>query len=133
MKKTVHKLMRYIRVLLPMLITQMFILSCGQLRVNGSQNPIVSTTPTPIIDSIPTETQISNSESINSLGNTLKTDMIFNVETIVHYICQFMTLEAGDIISTGTPAGLSAARGAYRVSISHASSPCAPRRTASAP
>lgn len=85
--------MRYIRVLLLMLITQMFILSCGQLRVDGSQNPIVSTTPTLMIDSIPTETQISNSESINSLGNTLKTDMIFNVENYDKDVWNFFPIE----------------------------------------
>ncbi len=37
-------------------------------------------------------------------GNT-KT-MVFDVFFIVHYISQFMTLEAGDLISTGTPPGV---------------------------
>ncbi|MBB5721510.1 2-keto-4-pentenoate hydratase/2-oxohepta-3-ene-1,7-dioic acid hydratase in catechol pathway [Loktanella ponticola] len=37
-------------------------------------------------------------------GNT-KT-MIFGVAHLVHYISQFMTLEAGDIIATGTPPGV---------------------------
>lgn len=37
-------------------------------------------------------------------GNT--SDMIFNVPFIVHYISQFMTLLPGDVISTGTPAGV---------------------------
>ncbi|NJO13647.1 MAG: fumarylacetoacetate hydrolase family protein [Gammaproteobacteria bacterium] len=32
--------------------------------------------------------------------------MIFDVEYLVHYISQFMTLEAGDVISTGTPPGV---------------------------
>ena len=32
--------------------------------------------------------------------------MIFNVPTLVSYISQFMTLLPGDIISTGTPAGV---------------------------
>jgi 2-keto-4-pentenoate hydratase/2-oxohepta-3-ene-1,7-dioic acid hydratase in catechol pathway len=32
--------------------------------------------------------------------------MIFDVSHIVHYISQFMTLEAGDVISTGTPPGV---------------------------
>jgi len=31
--------------------------------------------------------------------------MIFDVFTLVHYLSQFMTLEAGDLISTGTPPG----------------------------
>lgn len=33
-------------------------------------------------------------------------DMIFNVDHIVWYVSQFMTLEPGDIINTGTPAGV---------------------------
>jgi 2,4-didehydro-3-deoxy-L-rhamnonate hydrolase len=32
--------------------------------------------------------------------------MIFNAEFIVHYLSQFMTLEAGDVITTGTPPGV---------------------------
>jgi len=32
--------------------------------------------------------------------------MVFGVRHLVHYISQFMPLEAGDIISTGTPAGV---------------------------
>ena len=37
-------------------------------------------------------------------GNT--STMIFNAYYIVHYLSQFMTLEAGDLISTGTPPGV---------------------------
>lgn len=37
-------------------------------------------------------------------GNTQ--NLIFNVPYLVHYISQFMTLLPGDIISTGTPAGV---------------------------
>jgi len=33
-------------------------------------------------------------------------NMVFGVRYLVHYISQFMPLEAGDIISTGTPAGV---------------------------
>ncbi len=32
--------------------------------------------------------------------------MIFDVPTIVSYVSQFMTLLPGDVISTGTPAGV---------------------------
>lgn len=32
--------------------------------------------------------------------------MIFDVWTVVHYLSQFMTLEAGDVITTGTPPGV---------------------------
>jgi 2-keto-4-pentenoate hydratase/2-oxohepta-3-ene-1,7-dioic acid hydratase in catechol pathway len=37
-------------------------------------------------------------------GNSSK--MIFNVYYVVHYLSQFMTLEAGDLILTGTPPGV---------------------------
>ncbi len=37
-------------------------------------------------------------------GSTNK--MIFNVNYIIHYLSQFMTLEAGDLILTGTPPGV---------------------------
>ncbi|WP_236976238.1 fumarylacetoacetate hydrolase family protein [Membranihabitans maritimus] len=33
-------------------------------------------------------------------------DLVFKVPYIIHYLSQFMTLEPGDIISTGTPAGV---------------------------
>jgi 2-keto-4-pentenoate hydratase/2-oxohepta-3-ene-1,7-dioic acid hydratase in catechol pathway len=33
-------------------------------------------------------------------------NFIFDVPTVISYLSQFMTLEAGDIISTGTPAGV---------------------------
>jgi 2,4-didehydro-3-deoxy-L-rhamnonate hydrolase len=33
-------------------------------------------------------------------------DMIFSVRTLVAYVSQFMSLRAGDLISTGTPAGV---------------------------
>lgn len=37
-------------------------------------------------------------------GNT--SFMIFNVYHVIHHLSQFMTLEAGDIINTGTPPGV---------------------------
>ncbi len=37
-------------------------------------------------------------------GTTAK--MIFNVPSLIHYLSQFMTLEPGDLISTGTPPGV---------------------------
>ena len=37
-------------------------------------------------------------------GNT--SDLIFNIPFLIHYISQFMTLLPGDMISTGTPAGV---------------------------
>jgi 2-keto-4-pentenoate hydratase/2-oxohepta-3-ene-1,7-dioic acid hydratase in catechol pathway len=37
-------------------------------------------------------------------GNT--SNLIFNIPFLIHYISQFMTLLPGDVISTGTPAGV---------------------------
>jgi 2-keto-4-pentenoate hydratase/2-oxohepta-3-ene-1,7-dioic acid hydratase in catechol pathway len=37
-------------------------------------------------------------------GNTR--DMIFEVPFLVHYVSQFMSLQPGDVISTGTPHGV---------------------------
>lgn len=37
-------------------------------------------------------------------GNT--DDLIFNIPTLISYISQFMTLLPGDVVSTGTPAGV---------------------------
>ena len=44
-----------------------------------------------------------NGEQMQS-GNTR--NMIFNCEFLVHYLSQFMTLEPGDLISSGTPPGV---------------------------
>ena len=41
---------------------------------------------------------------VRQRGNTA--NMIFGVAFLVSYVSQFMTLEAGDVISTGTPAGV---------------------------
>lgn len=48
-----------------------------------------------------------NGERMQS-GSTA--DMIFDVRTLVSYLSQFMTLEPGDIITTGTPAGVGMGR-----------------------
>jgi len=40
-------------------------------------------------------------------------NMIFGCAHIVHYISQFMTLEPGDVIPTGTPAGVGLGRGRF--------------------
>jgi 2-keto-4-pentenoate hydratase/2-oxohepta-3-ene-1,7-dioic acid hydratase in catechol pathway len=36
--------------------------------------------------------------------------MIFSVAELVSYLSRFMTLEPGDVIATGTPAGVGMAR-----------------------
>ncbi len=61
-------------------------------------------TPNEIAD--PANLSISlkvNGES-KQRGNTLT--MIFNPAYLIHYLSQFMTLEPGDLISTGTPPGV---------------------------
>ena len=37
-------------------------------------------------------------------------DMLFSVATLIAYVSRFMLLEPGDIITTGTPAGIGAFR-----------------------
>lgn len=47
-------------------------------------------------------------EELRQNGTTAK--MIFHVDFLVHYLSQFMTLEPGDLISTGTPPGVGLGR-----------------------
>lgn len=44
-------------------------------------------------------------------GNTGQ--MIFSVADLIHYISQIITLEPGDVIATGTPAGVGSSRGIF--------------------
>jgi 2,4-didehydro-3-deoxy-L-rhamnonate hydrolase len=59
-------------------------------------------------DSIPDPQNLEMWLTVNGVtrqrGNTRT--MIFSVAKVVHYISQFMTLEPGDVISTGTPPGV---------------------------
>jgi 2,4-didehydro-3-deoxy-L-rhamnonate hydrolase len=48
--------------------------------------------------------KLSVNGELRQNGNTAK--MIFDVPFLIHYISQFMTLEPGDLISTGTPPGV---------------------------
>jgi 2-keto-4-pentenoate hydratase/2-oxohepta-3-ene-1,7-dioic acid hydratase in catechol pathway len=41
-----------------------------------------------------------------TMQNGTSADMVFKVPFLVSYISQFMTLLPGDVISTGTPAGV---------------------------
>jgi 2,4-diketo-3-deoxy-L-fuconate hydrolase len=47
---------------------------------------------------------LSVNGAVRQKGSTAK--MIFGVGYLVHYLSQFMTLEAGDVISPGTPPGV---------------------------
>jgi 2,4-diketo-3-deoxy-L-fuconate hydrolase len=59
-------------------------------------------------DEIPSVNQLEMELKVNNVnmqqGNTDK--MIFNVDYIIWYLSQFMVLEPGDVISTGTPPGV---------------------------
>ena len=59
-------------------------------------------------DEIPDPQNLSMSLRVNGIarqqGNT--STMIFGASYLVHYLSQFMTLEPGDVISTGTPPGV---------------------------
>ncbi len=48
--------------------------------------------------------KLSVNGSVRQNGNT--GNMVFDPHYIVYYLSQFMTLEAGDLISTGTPCGV---------------------------
>jgi 2-keto-4-pentenoate hydratase/2-oxohepta-3-ene-1,7-dioic acid hydratase in catechol pathway len=69
-------------------------------------NPLGPWLATP--DEIPNITQLRMSLRVNGEvkqdGSTSK--MIFDIGELVRYVSQFMTLEPGDLISTGTPAGV---------------------------
>lgn len=65
--------------------------------------PYMSTTEEiPAVNQLEMELKVNN--VIMQHGNTNK--MIFNVDYIIWYLSQFMVLEPGDVISTGTPPGV---------------------------
>jgi 2-keto-4-pentenoate hydratase/2-oxohepta-3-ene-1,7-dioic acid hydratase in catechol pathway len=39
--------------------------------------------------------------------------MVFPVAAVIAFLSEFMTLEPGDVISTGTPSGVGSASGTY--------------------
>lgn len=61
-----------------------------------------------------TKDEIKNPNNLNlwlklngkMMQNSSTTDFVFDVQTVVSYISQFMTLLPGDVISTGTPFGV---------------------------
>ena len=68
----------------------------------------------PIGPFIATADEIENPNNLNlwlkvngeEMQNSNTSDFIFNIEEVVSYISQYMTLMPGDIISTGTPFGV---------------------------
>jgi 2,4-diketo-3-deoxy-L-fuconate hydrolase len=59
-------------------------------------------------DEIPDTSKLGMWLKVNNVfrQNSSTAEMIFDVPTLVSYVSQFMTLLPGDIISTGTPAGV---------------------------
>jgi len=63
---------------------------------------------------IATANEVDNPNNLNlwlklngvMMQNSSTSDFIFNIQQVVSYISQFMTLLPGDIISTGTPFGV---------------------------
>lgn len=54
------------------------------------------------VHNLPMKLSVNGQQMQDGNSNT----MIFDCNYIVHYLSQFMTLEAGDLISTGTPPGV---------------------------
>ncbi|MDA1268780.1 MAG: fumarylacetoacetate hydrolase family protein, partial [Bacteroidetes bacterium] len=59
-------------------------------------------------DEIPDPHQLSIWLEVNGelLQNSNTGDLIFDIPTLVSYVSNYMTLLPGDVISTGTPAGV---------------------------
>ena len=57
------------------------------------------------------EMELKVNGQVRQRGNTAQ--QIFPVAAVIEFIAGFVTLEPGDIISTGTPAGVGDARGTY--------------------
>ena len=47
---------------------------------------------------------------VNIAQGGASNDMIFNFQSIITYLSQFVTLKTGDLIYTGTPSGVSAVK-----------------------
>jgi 2-keto-4-pentenoate hydratase/2-oxohepta-3-ene-1,7-dioic acid hydratase in catechol pathway len=58
----------------------------------------------------PFDTELWLSVNGESMQRSSTADLIFDVPTLVAYISEFMTLLPGDVISTGTPAGVGMGR-----------------------
>lgn len=65
-------------------------------------------TPDEVGDSANLDISLRLNGTVMQQANTR--DLIFEIPMVINYISQFMTLLPGDIISTGTPSGVGAAR-----------------------
>jgi len=74
---------------------------------SGAMGPwIVSREAAPAIDEMQLRTRLNGSE----VQHGRLSDLIFDVPTLIEYVSAFTPLEPGDIIVTGTPEGVGAAR-----------------------
>lgn len=60
--------------------------------------------------------QVTVDEEVRQAGHT--GDMIFRIPTLLSYISSIMTLEPGDVVLTGTPAGVGPLEAGQRVTVS---------------
>jgi 2-keto-4-pentenoate hydratase/2-oxohepta-3-ene-1,7-dioic acid hydratase in catechol pathway len=56
------------------------------------------------MDFVNTEFIFSQNGEVRQIGKT--SDMIFSIDQLIAYVSQFVTLKTGDLIYTGTPAGV---------------------------
>ncbi|WP_211116262.1 fumarylacetoacetate hydrolase family protein [Glycomyces buryatensis] len=68
------------------------------------------------LDPVDAEVRCEVNGEVRQLGSTK--DMIFDPATLVSYISQVMTLMPGDVVLTGTPAGVGSFQGGETVSVS---------------
>ena len=66
----------------------------------------------PVGEPVDPPTDFSDVELITRVNGEIKqhakgSDMVFSIPVVLSYISQFMTLEPGDLVCTGTPAGVS--------------------------
>jgi 2-keto-4-pentenoate hydratase/2-oxohepta-3-ene-1,7-dioic acid hydratase in catechol pathway len=66
----------------------------------------------PVGEPVDPPSSLDDIELITRVNGEIKqrakgSDMVFSIPTVLSYISQFMTLEPGDLVCTGTPAGVS--------------------------
>ena len=64
------------------------------------------------VDEVPDPQKLRLQTRVNDalVQDASTSDMLFPVATLISYVSQFMSLEPGDVIATGTPAGIGAFR-----------------------
>jgi 2-keto-4-pentenoate hydratase/2-oxohepta-3-ene-1,7-dioic acid hydratase in catechol pathway len=70
-----------------------------------------------VTDKLPDETKITTRLNGNVVQQDTISNMIFPICQIISYISKFATLEPGDLIATGTPAGVGRVKPGDRVEV----------------